>query len=56
MVKKYAFKKSPLKDAWIFKVPQTARVLSYVTQPFVDLVRSSGITGNDFRLLWSTEG
>lgn len=53
-IKRYAFHADMVRDAWIFKIRQTQSV-AFVTEQFVDLVRSSGLTGFEFRTLWSDE-
>jgi hypothetical protein len=54
-VERYAFKPEAVRDQWIFKIPQQRGGFVFVTDRFVDLVRSSGLTGFQFKLKWSDE-
>jgi hypothetical protein len=54
-VLRYAFKPEAVRDQWLFKIPQQPSGFAFVTDRFVDLVRSSGLTGFKFRPLWSDE-
>lgn len=51
MMKRYAFRDAELEGATIFKVPQL-RVQVFVTEPFVERIESSGLTGFSFREVW----
>lgn len=51
---KYEFNKQILKIAPIFKLKQTPHSDVYVTNVFVEHVQKSGLTGFDFRLIWSS--
>ncbi|WP_437738931.1 imm11 family protein [Sorangium sp. So ce1335] len=53
MVRKHAFRAAALERAELFKVPQMVCGLIYVTDPFVELVRASGLKGLDFVQVWS---
>ena len=53
MIHKHVFRPNKLKDDWMFKLPQSrGRGAFYVTDPFVNLIRDSGLTGLDFRRVW----
>jgi hypothetical protein len=51
----YAFKSEAIRDQWIFKIPQQRSGFVFVTDQFVELVKSSGLTGFEFKLVWSDE-
>lgn len=53
MVRKYAFHAPALAQAELFKLPQMVRGLIYVTDPFIDLVRASGLRGIEFVQVWA---
>lgn len=53
-IKRYSFHPDVVRNEWIFKIRQ-AQAEAFVTEQFVDLVRSSGLTGFEFRTLWSDE-
>lgn len=48
-ISRHAFR--PVDDLTIFKIPQFPKAHVYVTEPFVENVRSAGLTGFAFRLL-----
>jgi hypothetical protein len=53
MIHKHVFRPEKLTDDWMFKLPQSrGRGQFYVTDPFVDMIRASGLTGLDFRQVW----
>jgi hypothetical protein len=53
MIRKHIFDPAKLTGDWIFKIPQSeGRGVIYVTDPFVNLIRASGLTGIYFRRLW----
>ena len=54
-VLRYVFKPEAVRDQWLFKIPQRKSGPVLVTDRFVDLVKSSGLTGFKFRPLWSDE-
>jgi hypothetical protein len=54
-VLRYAFKPEVVKDEWIFKIPQQLKGYAFVTDRFVDLVNTAGLTGFGFELLWSND-
>ncbi len=54
-VKRYAFKPEAIRDQWIFKIPQQPGCFAFVTDRFVNLVKSAGLSGFGFDLLWSEE-
>jgi hypothetical protein len=51
MILKHVFQQEKLTADWMFKLPQL-RGAFYVTDPFVDLIRASGLTGLDFKRVW----
>lgn len=53
-IKRYAFHPDVVRNEWIFKIRQT-QAEAFATEQFVDLVRSAGLTGFEFRKLWSDE-
>jgi hypothetical protein len=53
MMKQYAFRDTKLAGATIFKVPQL-RVQVFVTEPVVNRIQSSGLTGFSFREVWKS--
>ena len=54
-VLRYSFKPESVRDQWLFKIPQQPGGFAFVTDQFVDLVKSSGLTGFKFKPLWSDE-
>jgi hypothetical protein len=53
MIHKHAFQPEKLTADWMFKLPQSrGRSRIYVTDPFVDLIRTSGLTGLEFKRVW----
>jgi hypothetical protein len=53
MINKHIFRPDKLTDDWMFKLPQSrGRGAFYVTDPFVNMIRASGLTGLDFRRVW----
>lgn len=54
-IKRYAFTSAAVGDQWIFKIPQQLSGFAFVTERFVQLVQSAGLTGFGFDLLWSDE-
>ena len=55
IISKYAFHPEALKTATIFRLPQYARGSFYVTTPFVELIKSSGLTGLTFKQIWAPD-
>lgn len=53
MIRKHAFRPAALDQAHLFKLPQTARGLIYVTDPFVQLASTSGLKGLEFVQVWA---
>jgi hypothetical protein len=53
-VLRHAFKAEVVREQWIFKIPQWSKS-TFVTDRFVDLVKSSGLTGFGFEQLWSDD-
>jgi hypothetical protein len=54
-VLRYAFKPDAVRDQWLFKIPQQPGGFLFVTERFVELVKSSGLTGFKFKPVWSDE-
>jgi hypothetical protein len=54
-IERYVFKPETVRDQWIFKIPQQRSGFVFVTDRFVELVKSSGLTGFEFKLVWSDE-
>jgi hypothetical protein len=52
VVQKHVFRPIDLECAGIFKLSQMPRGLIYVTEPFVDVVNSSGLSGLVFGQVW----
>jgi hypothetical protein len=53
MIHKHVFRPEKLTADWMFKLPQSrGRGRFYVTDPFVDLIRASGLTGIEFKRVW----
>jgi hypothetical protein len=54
-VERYAFKPEAVRDQWLFKTPQLRTGFVFVTDRFVELVKTAGLTGFEFTLVWSDE-
>jgi hypothetical protein len=54
-IDRYSFKPEAVRDQWLFTLPQRPGSNRCVTDRFVDLVRQHGLTGLEFKLLWSDE-
>jgi hypothetical protein len=55
MIHKHVFQPAKLTSDWMFKLPQSrGRGTFYVTDPFVNLIRESGLTGLYFRREWTS--
>jgi len=53
MIHKHVFRPERLTADWMFKLPQSrGRGPFYVTDPFVNLIRTSGLTGLKFKRVW----
>jgi hypothetical protein len=53
MIHKHVFRPEKLTTDWMFKLPYArGRSAIYVTDPFVDLIRASGLTGLEFKRVW----
>jgi hypothetical protein len=53
MIHKHVFHPEKLTADWMFKLPQSrGRGAFYVTDPFVNLIRGSGLTGLRFQQVW----
>ena len=53
MIHRHVFQPEKLTADWMFKLPQSrGRSRIYVTDPFVNLIRSSGFTGLEFKRVW----
>ncbi len=55
MIHKYVFRPETLENAVIFRIPQYARGSIFVTTPFVELIKSSGLTGLTFKQIWAPD-
>ena len=55
LIRKYIFRPDPLVGAFIFRLPQYARNCIFVTTPFVELIKSSGLTGLTFKQIWAPD-
>ena len=55
MIHKHVFRPSGLEQAQLFKLPQVLRGLIYVTDPFVDMIKASGLKGLEFVKVWSPD-
>jgi hypothetical protein len=52
-IKRHAFRPERLTADWMFKLPQfRGRGPTYVTDPFVNMIRTSGLTGLEFKRIW----
>lgn len=54
-VLRYAFDPEAVRDQWLFKIPQQRGGFLFVTDRFVELIQSSGLTGFKFKPVWSDE-
>jgi hypothetical protein len=54
-VLRYAFKPEAVRDQLIFKIPQQPGGFAFVTDRLVELVKSNGLTGFGFKLMWTDE-
>jgi hypothetical protein len=54
-VLRYAFKPEAVRDQLIFKIPQQPGGFAFVTDRFVEFVKSNGLTGFGFKLMWTDE-
>jgi hypothetical protein len=53
MINKHVFRPDKLTGDWMFKLPQgRGRGAFYVTDPFVQMIRASGLTGLHFHKVW----
>jgi hypothetical protein len=53
MIRKHVFQPTKLTSDWMFRLPQArGRGEPYVTDPFVNLIRDSGLTGLEFKRVW----
>jgi hypothetical protein len=53
IIHKHVFHPEKLTADWMFKLPQSrGRGAFYVTDPFVNLIRASGLTGLQFKRVW----
>lgn len=53
-IDRYAFVEKKLMGEILFKLPQAPLGWVYVTDPFVDRVKTEGLKGFKFRLVWSS--
>jgi hypothetical protein len=54
-VKRYAFRLEAVRDQLIFKIPQQPGGFAFVTDRFVEIVKANGLTGFEFKRMWSDE-
>lgn len=53
MILKHAFRPERLTADWMFKLPQSrGRGPCYVTDPFINMIDASGLTGLAFKRIW----
>jgi hypothetical protein len=53
IIHKHVFLPEKLTTDWMFKLPQSrGRGPLYVTDPFVNMIRDSGLTGLEFKRIW----
>lgn len=52
MINRHVFRPEKLTADWMFKLPQSRRGPAYVTDPFVNMIRTSGLTGMEFKKVW----
>lgn len=53
MIHRHVFRPDRLTGDWMFKLPQSrGRGPIYVTDPFVNLIRASRLTGLEFKRVW----
>jgi hypothetical protein len=53
MINKHVFRPERLTADWMFKLPQSrGRGPFYVTDPFVNMIRASGLTRLEFKRVW----
>jgi hypothetical protein len=53
LIDKYAFRSEALENAMLFKLPQLRRGAFLVSEAFVELIKSSGLTGLAFKQIWA---
>lgn len=53
LVDKYVFDGRTLENAMLFKIPQLRRGAFFVTDPFVKMIRSTGLVGLTFEQIWA---
>jgi hypothetical protein len=51
---RFVFKPEAVRDQWLFTLPQRPGSNRCVTDRFVELARQHGLTGLEFKLLWSS--
>lgn len=51
-IEEHSFRREPLENVTIFKIPQMLRGSTFVNEDFVRLVQSSELRGADFKLVW----
>jgi hypothetical protein len=52
MILKHVFHPEKLTADWMFKLPQSRCLGPFVTDPVVNLIRGSGLTGLEFKRVW----
>ena len=54
-IARFEFKLAMVKNELLFKIPQGPGANNFVTDRFVKIVRDAGLTGFDFKKVWSDE-
>jgi hypothetical protein len=54
-IERYVFKPEAVRDQLLFKIPQRRTGFSFVTDRFVELAKEGGLTGFNFKRLWTDE-
>lgn len=54
-ISKYVFRADALCNAFLFKIPQNRQGRPLMTTPFVELIKSSGLTGLTFKQIWAPD-
>jgi hypothetical protein len=52
VINRHVFRPERLTADWMFKLPQPRGGPAYVTDPFVNMIRASGLTGMEFKRIW----
>ena len=54
-IDRFEFKPAVVKNELLFKIPQGPGAYNFVTDRFVKIVRDAGLTGFDFKKVWSDD-